>query len=675
MDERFKKALTERIFLLSAKQEAAKWTFEVQGSKGTTHKITVTPEKLACSCPDSRTRKATCKHMLFIKHRVALGTPNDDPWNNADYAAYTSAWRARLRARAKAAEPIPASAEPPKNEDCSICFEKMETADELCSCETQCHKWFHSTCIEAWIARSPHCPLCRTAWPVAAPTTGRNSRKRGREESEPVAAHVTVELLPDTDVPAPAATTTATAAPAPAPVVADAAPVATPAAPAATTTTPATPAAASAAPTAAATTTAALPAAGSTDIVISFDTTGSMYPCLAEVKRNVAQVVKSLFEEVPNLRIGLIAHGDYCDGPTNCIRKLDFSTNEANVVKFIQDAPSTGGGDYPECYELVLRDTWKSFSWRIEGVDAPAGGRYVKSLVMIGDAPPHEANENPEKIDWKEECERLRDRNIEVFSVQCLYGGNRTSFQFYSTAARMTNGYHLFLDQFSYVKDMIHAICFRQHDVARLAAFEVEVQRRSGGMTEAMRLMFDTMLGKKTREEVENEMAPDRYATRFAGGGFGGFGGGGGGGGRARVAAPPREEIPEGLSTAEAEARLLPCVPTKFQVFEVHDDAAIKVFCENMGIRFKAGRGFYEFTKAENIAPTKEIVLRNKDSGQLYEGATARYLAGLSGISGAGKVRPSAEALTKYAVFIQSTSYNRKLIGGTKFLYEVDDTA
>lgn len=34
------------------------------------------------------------------------------------------------------------------------------------------------------------------------------------------------------------------------------------------------------------------------------------------------------------------------------------------------------------------------------------------------------------------------------------------------------------------------------------------------------------------------------------------------------------------------------------------------------------------------------------------------------------RIRPAA--LDKYAVFVQSTSVNRKLVGGTRFLYEVD---
>ena len=49
------------------------------------------------------------------------------------------------------------------------------------------------------------------------------------------------------------------------------------------------------------------------EVVFSFDTTGSMYPCLTQVRRHVKSTVTRLGEEIPGIRIGIIAHGDYCD--------------------------------------------------------------------------------------------------------------------------------------------------------------------------------------------------------------------------------------------------------------------------------------------------------------------------------------------------------------------------
>lgn len=147
--------------------------------------------------------------------------------------------------------------------------------------------------------------------------------------------------------------------------------------------------------------------ANTTAMVISFDTTGSMSPCIAQVRQNLRNLVESMTQDMPGLKIGLIAHGDYCDGD-NCINVLDLTDDLEKIMNFITNTPNTSGGDAPECYELVL-DRAKSLAWPEEG----------GSLVVIGDATPHE--ENPNNIDWRTAVRALRDKNIKVFPLQCLY--------------------------------------------------------------------------------------------------------------------------------------------------------------------------------------------------------------------------------------------------------------
>jgi hypothetical protein len=381
--------------------------------------------------------------------------------------------------------------------------------------------------------------------------------------------------------------------------------------------------------------------AKNTDIVISFDTTGSMYPCLAEVKRNVSAMTERLFREIPSLRIAVIAHGDYCDHD-KVITQLDFTDDQTQIKTFIQNAPSTNGGDYPECYELVLY-TIKSLSWRSDAT--------MKSLILIGDAPPHEKNENPNKIDWRLEAESLKNRNIQVFSVQCLNNGNYEAFNFYSEVAEITNGYHIFLDQFSYIKDMIQAICFKQYNHEYLEQFEKEVQEGSGGMSQAMRLMFDTMLGKKTREQVKAEMSPTKFKEKY------------------HSVTKYSHGTTSATPSLDREGELNPSPPSRFQVFMVDEDIGIKDFCNKMGIAFKVGRGFYEFIKPEIVQKKKEIILMDKITKELYEGDAARSIAGIGLNEENAKIKPGK--LEKYRMFIQSTSPNRKLIKDQGFLYEV----
>lgn len=71
-----------------------------------------------------------------------------------------------------------------------------------------------------------------------------------------------------------------------------------------------------------------------------------------------------------------------------------------------------GGGDWEECYELVLYEARTKLSW------TPGTQR---SLVMIGDAIPHSTSYpmNTLKLDWKKEAKQLyEDLGVKIYSVQ-----------------------------------------------------------------------------------------------------------------------------------------------------------------------------------------------------------------------------------------------------------------
>jgi hypothetical protein len=128
------------------------------------------------------------------------------------------------------------------------------------------------------------------------------------------------------------------------------------------------------------------------DVLFTFDDTGSMYPCLTQVRREVEATVRRLFRDIPGLRVAIIAHGDYCDARTSyVIKKIDFSSDLERICHFIRNVGPTDGGDAPECYELVLNEA-RAMSWR-------AGA--AKVLAMIGDDVPHEPSypQNVKRID------------------------------------------------------------------------------------------------------------------------------------------------------------------------------------------------------------------------------------------------------------------------------------
>ncbi len=351
------------------------------------------------------------------------------------------------------------------------------------------------------------------------------------------------------------------------------------------------------------------------DVVFSFDTTGSMYPCLAEVRRTVTTTVQELFKAIPRLRVGVIAHGDYCDAPPRgkyVIKMLDLTSNQSEVVRFVNAVEPTGGGDAPECYELVLAEA-RRFSW--------AAGKN-KALVMIGDDVPHGPSYpgNERKLDWRNELALLQEAKIAVYGVQALNRTHATTF--WAEVAKKTGGFHLRLNQFRHVVDLLKAVCYKQESPEALVEYQDLVQRE-GRMNREVASMFGTLTGR----------AP---TVTFG--------------------------------TADLQA----VAPGRFQIFEVAHDEDIKSFCTSMGATFKVGRGFYEFEKkAVKVQYHKEVILEHKASGDLFTGKHARELLGLPD-DGTVTISPKSAKLKDYSVFIQSTSPNRKLLGGTRFLYEVD---
>src|SRR5688572_28454907 len=125
------------------------------------------------------------------------------------------------------------------------------------------------------------------------------------------------------------------------------------------------------------------------EVMFSFDTTGSMYPCLTQVRKKVYTSIKQLFKDLPGIKIGVFAHGDYCDSKIYVTKHQALSAKPEPIVKFVEKVKPTYGGDYPEAYELVLHEARK-IGWTPHA---------KKILVMIGDAIPHTPKQNPKKLD------------------------------------------------------------------------------------------------------------------------------------------------------------------------------------------------------------------------------------------------------------------------------------
>ena len=191
-------------------------------------------------------------------------------------------------------------------------------------------------------------------------------------------------------------------------------------------------------------------------ICIAFDVTGSMSAYFNALRDNLQTAVSTLYTKIRELGLDKFleielmfnAFGDYCDW-TNARApegqyQLPFTSladaNNANgsIMTFLRGVQPLGGGDDPEFYELILHKVSTSPSWK------PGS---IRSVIVIGDAPPHEPSEYPAQqkfvtsqtltaIDWRNVVNALRDKNIIGHALKC----SKREIDMYKTLPTVTGG-------------------------------------------------------------------------------------------------------------------------------------------------------------------------------------------------------------------------------------------
>lgn len=343
-------------------------------------------------------------------------------------------------------------------------------------------------------------------------------------------------------------------------------------------------------------------------VVISFDSTGSMYSCLTEVRTKVIELMRTLFTQVPNLEIGLIAHGDYGDYPYT-LKQQTFTNDQKKLEYFVKTAEQTNGfGNGGECYELVMNHITE-LNWTHE----------KRVAILIGDEPPHVKGRTKNGIlvkhDWRIEATHMYNLGILGYVVRCQ--NRQDSAIYHSDLAKIFGTNLLTLQQFTNIVPLLTATILYQEHTDLFEGYQTELES-AGLFNNNLRSIFNSVAR------------------------------------RVSTAVPTTN----GLNAVD---------PYRFQLLTVPMNCDIMSFVKGNGARFQKGKGFYELTKREEVQERKEIVLMDAQ-GNMFSGVHARDMIGLP-YGQRGNVYPQNIG---YTVFVQSTSSNRKLIGGTRFLYEAE---
>ncbi|MFO7907343.1 MAG: VWA domain-containing protein [Pirellulaceae bacterium] len=115
------------------------------------------------------------------------------------------------------------------------------------------------------------------------------------------------------------------------------------------------------------------------DIVLTFDSTGSMQGEIDQVKAQIQRIGSTLLTLVPKARISICTYRDR--GDEYVVRGLPLTSDLQRIQQYLSRIQAGGGGDRPEAVHEGLR-------WSIEQNTFRRRARKV--ILLFGDAPPHQ---------------------------------------------------------------------------------------------------------------------------------------------------------------------------------------------------------------------------------------------------------------------------------------------
>jgi hypothetical protein len=115
------------------------------------------------------------------------------------------------------------------------------------------------------------------------------------------------------------------------------------------------------------------------DIVITFDSTGSMQGEIDQVKQQIQRIGTTLLTLVPKARLSICTYRDY--GDEYVARGLPLTRDIQQIEYYLSGVLAAAGGDEPEAVHEGLR-------WSVENNQFHPRARKV--ILLFGDAPPHQ---------------------------------------------------------------------------------------------------------------------------------------------------------------------------------------------------------------------------------------------------------------------------------------------
>lgn len=224
------------------------------------------------------------------------------------------------------------------------------------------------------------------------------------------------------------------------------------------------------------------------DMVVAFDTTGSMSSYIASVRKHVEKLIGDMFTNTPGLRMKIVAFGDYCDMKSKgdfgrAYQTTDLTDNQNDLIRFVKEAQNTSGGDGDEFYELVIKKVVEETAWR-------EGSKRV--FLLIGDDVPHSVGYSysdiviNSQIDYKVEAKSALKRGIQIDTLRI-----HPKRQWYQEVSTITGGVCMNFKNADRIGDIVEAATYlRGSKVEFMNKFKTASTRGEEDLVGAMKTMY-----------------------------------------------------------------------------------------------------------------------------------------------------------------------------------------
>jgi hypothetical protein len=193
------------------------------------------------------------------------------------------------------------------------------------------------------------------------------------------------------------------------------------------------------------------------DVVIVFDSTGSMGGEIDQVKDQVRRIGSTLLTLVPKARISLVTYRDH--GDDYVAKGIPLTGDLRQIEYFLSGVEAGGGGDLPEAVDEGMK-------WALENNKFRPSARKV--MLIFGDAPPHTSGQ-PGCLRM---AKNFRDQQKGIVSTVTCRSGSPLR-EFYAIADAGGGEAFLTTDERQIVSQLMVLVFGSQHRDKVLEAFKL----------------------------------------------------------------------------------------------------------------------------------------------------------------------------------------------------------